>query len=384
MLRSALALIAASAVTVTAQSPPKKHKNGPLALTPARAVWTLALNSHLTQPPAYDETNGYFALEGNRLVAYELRNGEQRWLVEAKPTSAVVAGGGFVFFLQGDEITALHATDGSVAWTTAFGDRVAVAPVWVSGWLIVAASDGRLSAFRATDGSRIWQHDLGSAAHASPSVSGDRVYVPAENGHVLALQIETGNQVWDRRLGGTPNEILALEDRLFVGSKDHYLYCLDTADGAVEWRWHAGADVAGLPAVDEHRVYFVSLDNVLRALNRGHGVQQWIQMLKLRPSAGPITAGATIVVYGLQPPLKAFDLRDGKASGDITVTGELAAPPHVIAAGDARPALVVTTRDIAAGDKVTYFVRTLDPAVTPFTTLANPVTTVPALAPPPG
>ena len=371
---SALALIIAFATPAFAD----------LTLTPARAMWTLALNSHITQPPAYDEANGYFAIDGDRLVAYDLIRGEQQWLVTAKPSSAPVAADGFVFFLQDDHITALHTTDGSEAWTTPFADTVSVAPIALSGWLIVASSDGKLSAFRAVDGTQIWQRDLRTAAHASPAISGDRVYVPGENGHVIALQIETGAPVWDRRLGGTPNDILALDDRIFVGATDHYMYCLKSADGSIDWLWRVGSEVTGRPAVDERRVYFVSLDNVLRAADRSHGVQQWIQMLKFRPIAGPLKAGATIVVYGLQSPMRTFDLKDGKAGPDLAAPGDLAAPPHVLGGANQPPALLVVTRDIAKGDTVTYFARTLDPEVSRFVPLANPVTTVPALAPPQG
>jgi outer membrane protein assembly factor BamB len=225
----------------------------------------------------------------------------------------------------------------------------------------------------------MWRQDIGSPAHASPAVFGDRVYVPAENTHVVALQIADGKPVWQRRLGGVPNEIRAVKDRLFVGSNDNYLYCVDTTDGRVDWRWRAGADVAGVPAVDDRRVYFVSMDNVLRALNRSNGVQQWIQMLKLRPIGGPLKAGASIVVFGLQPPLLVFDLKDGKAAGNVVGGNQLAAPPHVIESSGQMPAILTITRDIATGDVVTLFVRTLEPIVAPFQPLPNPITTPPPL-----
>jgi outer membrane protein assembly factor BamB len=376
---SALALIVASTTVGSAASAPPKTDTGPLALTPTRTVWTLALNAHLTQPPVYDDANGYFAIEGERLAAYDLRAATLLWIVTAKPSTALAAGGGLVFFVQDDLLTALHASDGSAAWTTPFPERVTVSPVWTAGWLIVATVGGSLHAFRANDGTPIWRHEVGAGAHAPPAISADRVYVSAENDRLVSLQIETGEQVWERRLGGPPNEVLAVDDRVFVGSTDHYLYCIAAADGSVVWRWRAGGEVAGLPSADDERVYFVSLDNVLRALNRGHGVQQWIQMLKLRPIGGPVKAGATIVVSGLQPPLRAFDQKDGKPGSDANVTGQVVAPPHVLG-DDQTPALVVVTRDIAAGDTLTFITRSLDPAPTPFAAFPSALTTLPALA----
>ena len=185
-----------------------------------------------------------------------------------------------------------------------------------------------------------------------------------------------------RRLGGIPNDILAADDRLFVGSTDHYFYSIDAADGRVDWRMRAGSEVIGLPAIDERRVYFVSLDNVVRAVNRSHGVQQWIQMLKLRPIGGPVKAGGTIVVHGLQPPIRAFDVEQGKAAVYITVTGaEIAAPAHALTFPSQPPALVVVTHDVAGGDTVTLLTRSVDPPITPFASLGNPLSAVPRLSP---
>ena len=51
-------------------------------------------------------------------------------------------------------------------------------------------------------------------------------------------------------------------DRLYVGSKDNDFYCLLTRDGSVDWKWRTGADVIGLPVVDDHRVYFVGSSSI--------------------------------------------------------------------------------------------------------------------------
>ena len=359
----------------------KKTDVGPQPFWPVRSIWSLALNNELTHRPAFDDTQAYFAIEGGRLAAYEITGGSQRWLISASPDSAPAAGDGLVFFVEDGEMVAVHATDGSRAWTTPLEDDLAAAPTWANGWLLVATNSGAIVALRAADGHEIWRRDLLVMAHAPIAVSADHVYVPLDNTHVQALQIETGEPVWDRRLGGIPTDILALDDRLFVGASDGYFYCLITETGRVDWRWHTGAASIGLPAVDEHRVYFVALDNAARALNRSNGVQQWMQLLKNRPIGGPLRAGSTVMVYGLQPPIRAMAVKDGKGGGDIAIAGPLATPPHIIGADAADPFLVVVTRDIEKGDTVTLFTRSVEPAVTPFTPFANPVTTVPPLEP---
>jgi hypothetical protein len=122
--------------------------------------------------------------------------------------------------------------------------------------------------------------------------------------------------------------VLPLDDRLFVGSTDNFFYCLATDNGRVKWRWRTGADVIGLPIVDAHSVYFVSLDNVLRALDRRDGHQRWKRPLPVRPLSGPIQVGDRLLVAGLGSEASAYRMRDGVLVAAVVSPAELAAVPY--------------------------------------------------------
>ena len=294
---------------------------------PVETVWGLALNNTLTWPPAYEGTHAFFAIDGDRLVAYDLISGTQEWTITARPLMEPVAGDGLLFIIEPDALKALHIADGSVAWQIPFSEKLVVHPVWDNGWLIVASDRGEIGALRASDGQLIWRRDIKSPAHAAPALAADRVYIPTTDSRIVALRVESGEPVWESRLGGAPNEILALSDRLYAGSQDNFFNCVMAADGRVDWRWRTGGDVIGMPIADAHDVYFVALDNVLRALNLVTGGQQWMRPLPMRPAWGPVRAGSTIVVAGQAAPLRAFNLKDGVAAG--TLTGVAAATPEV-------------------------------------------------------
>jgi outer membrane protein assembly factor BamB len=316
------------------RTPPKIDRTSP-PLTPVENVWGLALNNSLTKTPAYDGTLAFFTIEGDRIAAYDLIEGTQRWLVTAHPEMAPVAGDGFVFIREADRLLALRSSDGAIGWQLPLADKLAVSPVWDNGWLIIALVTGEVRALRASDGQLIWTRDLKSPAHAAPALAADRVYVPTSDGRIVALRVDSGEPIWERRLGGAANEILALDDRLFTGSQDNWFYCVMAADGRVDWRWRTGGDVIGKPVSDDHYVYFVSLDNVLRAMNMVTGGQQWMRPLPMRPAWAAVRAGSTIVVAGQAPPLRAFNLKDGVAAG--TLTGVATQAPEVPPAGAADP-----------------------------------------------
>jgi eukaryotic-like serine/threonine-protein kinase len=343
-----------------------KIDSAPFALLPPRVIWTLALNSPLTVPPAFDAERAYFGIDGERLVAYTIADGAQLWLVSARPLTQPAAGDDLVFCVEPDELVARRVSDGSVAWRQPLSDALSAPVVWHGGWLIAVTAKGSALMYRATDGQLLWQREIGSPAHAPPAAAVDRLYIPTGDGRVVALRVDTGEPVWDRRLGGPANDVLVLDDRLYVGSMDNFLYCLMTKDGRVDWKWQTGGDVIGVPAFDDRHVYFVSLDNLLRSLDRVSGAQQWMKPLPVRPVWGPLKVVDRLFVGGQSATVHAFSLRDGRPDGQLDAGAELDAAPHNVAGPEAPlPVVMVVTRDIAKGAAARLVTRRIEPQANP-------------------
>jgi hypothetical protein len=196
---------------------------------------------------------------------------------------------------------------------------------------------------------------------------------------VVVLRVESGEPVWERRLNGAPGEILALDDRLYVGTSKQLFYCLKADDGAEDWRWRTGGDVMGAPIVDERNVYVASLDNLLRAFDRTSGNQRWKAPLPLRPTGGAVRVADVLIVTGLSASARAYFLRDGRSAGEVTLGGEMGAPPHVFI--DPRiglPVVVMIGRDIARGAAMTAVTHDTEPAIAPLIPLPS-VQTIPPM-----
>jgi len=353
----------------------------PIALLPLRAVWKLALNSHLTWPPAYDALHAYFAIEGDRLVAYDVASGKQLWLVDAQPTLAPVAGRDAVYVVGADHIDALRASDGTLAWRVELSEPLAHKLATAGGWVVAATKSGGLLALRESDGEQVWERNAGAPLQAPPTIYGDRLYVPLSDGRIVAHELKTGTPLWEGRIGGSPNEILVAGERLYVGSTDNFLYCLLTRDGRKDWRWRTGGDIAAQPVADNRAVYFVSFDNLIRALNLKSGGQYWMKPLPFRPTLGVRLSGSTVLVAGQSPTVKTFNARDGAPGIDIAPGDEVVAPPQLLQDQATHlPVLVIVTRHIVNADSVSLSARTIDPAATPFAPLANPATPAPIQA----
>ena len=303
---------------------------------PLQAVWTATLPAPPAFSPAFDDDYAYVALRNNQLLAVLLKDGKTAWSVECPTTAAPAAGGTLVFAGREKLIEARSSTDGSLSWTLSTEGRV-VSLSWVSGWLLASTDPGPLLAIRATDGEIIWRRDLGSPLKAPPAPDGERLYLGLTDGRILAMSLKTGDDIWTHTLTEPAVGIMPVGDRVFAASLDNHLHSLDAEDGDPQWKWRTGADLVGLPVLDEKRVYFLALDHVLRGHNRNGGSMLWKRVLPMRPFTGPILSGQTLIVAGISSELRAYNAFDGKPSpaGEFNVKGTeneemlLAAAPHL-------------------------------------------------------
>jgi outer membrane protein assembly factor BamB len=302
---------------------------------PLKPKWSAALTELPGFPPAYDRTQAYIALRNSTLVAFSLDSGEQRWSVECPTSAAPVVGDALVFTATEGKIQARLDVDGKIQWEAPVDGAVA-SLFWSAGWLLATTDKGSMLAMRAVDGEVLWRRDLGGALEGVPAPAGDRLYVAMHSGALLTLTLQTGEPVWTTQFDEPISGILALEDRVFVGSLDNRFYCLSARRGDRMWSWRTGADVIGVPVTDNSIVYFVSLDNVLRAVDRNNGSMKWTKSMPTRPSAGPVLRGHLIMVPGITAEIHAFSSVDGSTAGEPLVLLsaqkqelQFLAPPHV-------------------------------------------------------
>ena len=358
------------------QSPPRGHESAPESAG-LDVEHRLSLGAPPTAQAAVDASTAYVPLRTGRLVAVDLAAARIRWTVDLAPTSAPATGDGLVFLAQADGLTALDAANGRPRWRLPLARGVSAALLWKAGWLIVAANNGDVICLRASDGQIVWKARTTSPVRARPALTADHVYLSLEDGRVVAHDLATGVVAWERQLGGTPGPVLALDDRVFVGSADKFFYCLSAENGKRKWRWRMGGGIVGEPVLDAQHVYFVALDNVLRALHRWNGSQRWKQGLPVRPSGAPLLAGSILYVAGVAAELHAYRADTGAPAGTFEAPAELASPPQLV---EDNPDLLSAVLLLTRGGDLQVLRRRIEPAIVP---LDYPLgVPVPLVAPP--
>jgi eukaryotic-like serine/threonine-protein kinase len=264
-------------------------------------------------------------LQGGAIAAHHLEDGREVWKRELAAEKPLASDNERVYVAAGEAIHALNAATGDVAWRVPAGGAPTAAPLAHAGWLITAAA-GDLVAIRATDGQIIWRKQVG-AIEFRPAIDGDLLVASLVDGHVIGLNVENGEERWRRNLGSSPAEPLVFAGRVYVGTANKWFYSLRATSGRIDYPLFVGALVMGRPAADERHVYFVALDHLLRALDRGDGALEWKAPLSYRPTAGPLVLGGYVMVAGSVVSLPAFNARTGAAAGTIAFPARLVAIP---------------------------------------------------------
>ena len=138
-----------------------------------------------------------------------------------------------------------------------------------------------------------WNYTTGGYVFSSSAVVDGKVYVGSSDGRVYCLDAATGTQVWNYTTGNWVVSSPALVDgKVYVGSHDDRIYCLDAATGAQVWNYTTGGYVSSSPAVVDDKVYVGSYDDKVYCLDAATGAQVW------NYTTGGTVYSSPAVVYG--------------------------------------------------------------------------------------
>jgi hypothetical protein len=321
-----LAIAIATSAIVSGQQPNYRPEPYVARLLPGEQAWisTLvalpaaggAMDAHRIYIPLQDVTT---SVEGERVVkpnsasitAISRHTGSVEWVADIGSIVPPITAGGRVLVAAPSEIHALQAETGQRLWRAPLEGPVR-APMLIRGNLLLAQIEpDQLVALHLDTQAIAWRLPIGSG-RVQMNADERAVYLTMPDSRVVCVGLADGSIGWQRTLEGTLSEPALGRDRVLIGSTTNSLWALDPDSGDVEWMWPGrifGGDVIGA-TVDDDVVYVVSLDNVVRALNRGDGSQRWLRKMSTRPVFPPRAFFGTVAVIGLSPTVSTFLARE--------------------------------------------------------------------------
>jgi outer membrane protein assembly factor BamB len=157
-----------------------------------------------------------------------------------------------------------------------------------------------------------WKFGTGGGVVSTPVIADGRVYVGSQDKNVYCIDARNGRFLWSFMTEARIKSSVAVADgRVYVGPDDGYVYCLDAKNGTRIWRTEAGGyieasfkAVTGIrssPLVVGGRVYVGSLDTNLYCLDADSGDIVWTYKTEGHITSSPAVSDDVVYITSQEP-----------------------------------------------------------------------------------
>jgi outer membrane protein assembly factor BamB len=228
-----------------------------LNATTGELIWSLPVTNMMHDGPIAAYGNVYFiAALGNGVPPPYPRSLYQLWCVSSTPKD-------WTNFRGDANQTASGSGPGtlSLEWKFTTGAGVLSSPTIVNGVVYVGSQDKNVYALNAYTGAKLWNYSVTFPIRSSMAVANGKVYTGADDGNIYCLDATSGTLVWKTPAGGIVyNNIgldmvylrsspIVLNGKVYVGSLDGKLYCLDANSGTVSWAFQSNGPIMDTASV---------------------------------------------------------------------------------------------------------------------------------------
>ncbi len=225
-------------------------------------------------------SDGVFAGDEDGIFhAIDRKTGKKKWTFESGGqivASANAVGDRLIFGSYDSSLYCLKGSDGTKLWQFQTEDRVNGSPAIADKFTFVTGCDQHMRVINIETGEQSADMPLERFLIASPAVSGDMLYVGTHESEVIALNWRKQEVVWryqDETRDQPFHSSVALTDRLvLIGGQDKHLHAIDRASGKGVWKLATRGQVNSSPVVVGDRVFVGSKDNFLYEVKLSDGM----------------------------------------------------------------------------------------------------------------
>ena len=177
----------------------------------------------------------------------------------------------------------------------------------------------------------LWSYTAGSWVDSSPAVAYGKVYVGSGDSKVYCLNASTGAFIWNYTTGGdVKSSPIVVDGKVYVGSYDSKVYCLNASTGAFIWNYTTGNLVRSSPAVAYGKVYVGSFDFKVYCLNASTGAFIWNYTTGNLVRSSPAVAYGKVYVGSYDSKVYCLNASTGAFIWNYTAGSWVASSPAVI------------------------------------------------------
>ncbi|MGH8119517.1 MAG: outer membrane protein assembly factor BamB [Gammaproteobacteria bacterium] len=178
--------------------------------------------------------------------------------------------------------------------------------------------------------SKIWEKKVGDGSDKQylklePVYATGRIFVADSEGEIVAIDAQTGQVLWktdaDTRITGGPG---ASESLVIAGTGEAEVITLAADSGNILWRSKVSSEVLSAPKYENNIIVVRTIDGKIFGLDAGAGERLWtyeqtVPVLTLRGTSSPVIAGNYLVAGFDEGRLAAIELQTGKLVWDTRI-----------------------------------------------------------------
>jgi parallel beta-helix repeat protein len=176
----------------------------------------------------------------------------------------------------------------------------------------------------------LWNFQTGDGIVSSSAVTDGKVYVGSMDHKVYCLNATTGAWIWEYATGNyVESSPAVVNGKVYVGSDDYKVYCLNASNGSYIWSYTTGGPVISSPAVVNGNVYVGSWDWKLYCLNASTGAWIWEYATGWFVESSPAVANGKVYVGSNDGKVYCLNASIGSYIWSYTTGNEVVSSPAV-------------------------------------------------------
>jgi len=320
-------------------------------------AWKFDADAPIRSTVGVSGNSVYFGSSRGVFYSLNKNTGKVSWTFKpghAINSSAAVHNGSVFFSDNKQSLYSLNAATGKLNWKTDLGiaksydwafDYTYSSPAIVNGQILIGSKDGCIYNINEATGKVKWKFKTEGIVRSSPAVAGNVVYAGDTEGNFYAVGLSSGQQKWRFEIEGhtMQNEKFSFDrraiiaspvvtgDKVIIGGRDGFLYCLDKNTGKRLWRVdHEVSWIISAVAVKDNIVVTGTSDgHFVQAVDLNTGGQIWKYHTVNVVWSSPIIDDDKVYIGSHEGAVYCLDLKTGRKLTSFQTGGIVFSSPVI-------------------------------------------------------
>ena len=285
-----------------------------------RMKWRTNAGTSVDAPPMVSGDKVIFSTSEGTLMAANKKSGKILWSYK---TDAQIAGSanlwssgsksGIVVGSYDYYLHCVNSETGKPLWKIETENYINGTPAYSNGNIVFGGCDGIIRMVDPVTGKEKETIPIGIYIASSPALEGSKVFFGDYDGNFYCLDITTRKIVWQKISDGQIGPIFAVPavgyGLVVIGSDDKYVYCYNSSDGTLKWKFRTNGSIRGSAVISKDRILITSMDGNIYLLDPATGSKLWSFNTGSSVSSSPAVIKDRFFILSEDGRLMAFGLK---------------------------------------------------------------------------